>query len=323
MTPTPHSGDIFRAAIAARLESSRRILLAGAGGGFDVFAGLPLYLALRNAGKHVELANLSFTYLGGTDAERLGPSLWRATHSTSGEAKYFPEKYLAEWLHRQSISADVYCFDKVGVRPLRDAYAYLATTLSLDTIVLIDGGTDILMRGDEAGLGTPAEDMTSLAAVHGLDVPTKLVSCLGFGIDSFHGVCHAHFLENVAALERAGGYLGTHSLHLSMPEVAMFRDAVEYTHDRMPHRQSIVNGSIVSALEGQFGNFQRTARTGKSELFINPLMAMYWHFDLRAVAERSLYLASLEGTDTIFEVQLRIEAFQHSVTSRPRTTIPC
>jgi hypothetical protein len=23
------------------------------------------------------LANLSFTYLGGTDAERLGPSLWR------------------------------------------------------------------------------------------------------------------------------------------------------------------------------------------------------------------------------------------------------
>ena len=156
-----------------------------------------------------------------------------------------------------------------------------------------------------------------------LEVPTKLVSCLGFGIDAFHGVCHAHFLENVAALEQAGGYLGTHSLHLSMPEVAMFRDAVEYTHQRMPHRQSIVNGSIVSALEGHFGDFHRSKRTGESELFINPLMTMYWHFDLLSVAERSLYLGLLEATESIFDVQLRIEAFQDSVTSRPRMKIPC
>jgi hypothetical protein len=320
---TNENEDIFRAPVASRLDSSRRILLAGAGGGFDIFAGLPLYHALRRAGKHVELANLSFTYLGGTDAERLGPNLWRVSHSSSGESTYFPEKYLAEWLHRSSIPAHVYCFEKAGVRPLREAYAYLAEHLTLDTIVLVDGGTDILMRGDEAGLGTPAEDMTSLAAAYQVDVPTKIVSCLGFGIDAFHGVCHAHFLENVAGLEQAGGYLGTHSLHLSMPEVAMFRDAVEYTHQRMPRWQSIVNGSIVSALEGRFGNFHRSTRTGGNELFINPLMAMYWHFDLRSVAERSLYLASLTETDTIFEVQLRIEAFRDSVASRPRTKIPC
>ncbi len=320
---TASTGDIFRVPFSARLDGSKRVLVAGAGGGFDIFAGLPLFLALRRAGKHVELANLSFTYLGGTDAERLGPCLWRVTHSSRGEAKYFPEKYLAAWLRRRSLHSDVYCFDKVGVRPLREAYAYLVKELSIDTVILIDGGTDILMRGDEAGLGTPAEDMTSLAAVHGLDVPTKLVSCLGFGIDAFHGVCHAHFLENVAALEQTGGWLGTHSLHLAMPDVAMFRDAVEFAHDQMPHRQSIVNGSIVSALEGRFGNFQRTERTGGSELFINPLMAMYWHFDLTAVAERSLYLRMLEETETVFDVQLRIEAFQKAVKSRPRAIIPC
>ncbi len=321
--PTATPGDLFVVPFSARLEDSKRILIAGAGGGFDIFAGLPLYFALQRAGKHVELANLSFTYLGGTDAERLGPSLWRVQHSNEGEAKYFPEKHLAEWLRRSVHPADIYCFDKVGVGPLREAYAHLAKELSLDTVVLIDGGTDILMRGDEAGLGTPAEDMTSLAAVHGLDVPTKLISCLGFGIDAFHGVCHAHFLENVAALEQTGGWLGTHSLHLGMPDVAMFRDAVEFAHQRMPHRQSIVNGSIVSALEGHFGNHQRTDRTGGSELFINPLMAMYWHFDLGAVARRSLYLHMLEGTNTMFEVQARIEAFQNSVKSRPRRAIPC
>jgi hypothetical protein len=315
-------GDLFRAPIAARLDKARRVLLAGAGGGFDVFAALPMFLALQRAGKQVYLANLSFTYLGGTSAERLGACLWRVDH-TSGEARYFPEKYLADWLHAHSLPSDVYAFEKVGVRPLREAYGYLAETLDLDTVILVDGGTDILMRGDEAGLGTPAEDMTSLAAVHGLSVETKLVSCLGFGIDAFHGVCHAHFLENVAALEQTGGYLGAHSLHLSMPEGALFREAVAFAHERMPHRQSIVNGSIVSALEGQFGDFQRTARTADSELFINPLMSLYWHFELGAVAERSLYLASLEGTSTMFEVQVRIEAFHKAAAIRPWRAIPC
>jgi len=314
---------LFRAPIAARLDEANRVLLAGAGGGFDVFAALPMFLALHGAGKQVYLANLSFTYLGGTSAERLGACLWRVDHTSHGEPHYFPEKYLAEWLHAHSLPSDVYAFEKVGVLPLREAYTHLAESLNLDTVILVDGGTDILMRGDEAGLGTPAEDMTSLAAVQRLPVETKLVSCLGFGIDAYHGVCHAHFLENVAALEQTGGYLGAHSLHLSMPEVALFRDAVTYAHERMPHRQSIVNGSIVSALEGKFGDFQRTARTADSELFINPLMSIYWHFDLAAVAERSLYLASLEGSKTIFYVQLRIEAFHNAVACRPRRPIPC
>jgi hypothetical protein len=82
----------------------------------------------------------------------------------------------------------------------------LFTRLRPASRVLVDGGTDILMRGDEAGLGTP-EDMSSLAAVAALpDSLVRLVACLGFGIDSYHGVCHAHVLENLAALQRAGAF---------------------------------------------------------------------------------------------------------------------
>ena len=60
------------------LESSKRILLAGAGGGFDIFCGLPLFFALRNAGKEVHLASLSFSALSATKAERLSPALFKA-----------------------------------------------------------------------------------------------------------------------------------------------------------------------------------------------------------------------------------------------------
>ncbi|NJP89505.1 hypothetical protein HCN51_08605 [Nonomuraea sp. FMUSA5-5] len=49
--------------LSARLGRSRRILVAGAGGGFDVYAGLPLALSLWGAGKEVHLANLSFSHL--------------------------------------------------------------------------------------------------------------------------------------------------------------------------------------------------------------------------------------------------------------------
>jgi hypothetical protein len=307
-----------------RLEGCDRVLLCGAGGGFDVFTALPLMFALRRAGKEVYLANLTFTYLGGTDAEYLMPALARVTAQTSGEDRYSPERYLCEWLDRQSpdICHSIYCFEKTGVPALTAAYRHLVRTLDVDGVVLVDGGTDILMRGDEAGLGTPAEDISSLAAAYALDTPVRIVTCLGFGIDAFHGVCHAQFLENVAALAADDGYLGAHSLTPGMEEADRYRAAVEYVHERMPARQSIVNGSIVSALESRFGDYHRTDRTRSSELFINPLMCIYFSFELAAVARRCLYLEQLGGTSSIFEVQAIIDGFRKTVPLREYKAIP-
>jgi hypothetical protein len=229
---------------------------------------------------------------------------------------------LASFLADVDPDVSIYAFEKVGVAPLRRAWATLVAHLDVDAIVLVDGGTDILMRGDEAGLGTPEEDMVSLAAVSGLPTPVKLVCCVGFGIDAFHGVCHAHFLENVASLTRVGGYLGAQALLPSMPEVKKYLEAVEYAARLSPGRESIVNTSLASAIEGHFGDHQRSVRTSGSKLFINPLMSMLWTFDLDAVAKQSLYLKDLEGTMMIYEVSARIEAFREGVTRRPRTVIP-
>lgn len=52
-----------------RLRDHHRILVAGAGGGFDVYAGLPLAHALRAQGKQVHLANLAFSDLDRLDIE--------------------------------------------------------------------------------------------------------------------------------------------------------------------------------------------------------------------------------------------------------------
>jgi hypothetical protein len=308
--------------LPSSLENNKRILVAGAGGGFDVYAGLPIYERLRALGRHVFLANLSFVHLGTTNAAALTPALHAVEPNTHGPDVYFPERTLARFLAARGDNATVYAFEKLGVAPVREGYAHLVKLLELDAIVLVDGGTDILLRGDEAGLGTPAEDMASLAAVAATNVPTKIVACVGFGIDTYHGVCHAHWLENVAALTADGAFLGATALLKSMTEVQTYLDAVKFADLATPTQPSIVNGSIASAIEGQFGDYHRSQRTSNSKLFINPLMSLLWMFDLPAVARRNLYLESLMDTKTSWDIHLAIEGFGETVQRRPWQAIP-
>ncbi len=216
------------------IEHAQSILLAGAGGGFDIFSGLPLYFGLRDQGKQVHLANVSFSPLFAANGRWLSPALMEVTAETQGRGSYFPEKYLAQWFAAQGEQIPIYCFARTGVQPLLLAYQTLVDMLQVDAIILVDGGTDSLMRGDEPGLGTPEEDIASIAVVHQLPLATKLLVCLGFGVDTFHGVCHAHFLEAVSDLVSRDGFLGTWSLMQTMPEVQRYREATEAVLRKMP-----------------------------------------------------------------------------------------
>jgi hypothetical protein len=308
--------------VLERLAGAKHVVLAGAGGGYDVFAAVPLALALQARGQRVSFANLSFTALSQVDGRRVHPQVVEVRADTLGPPEYFPEVLLARWLSARRGGEPVYAFAKVGVRPLREAWRALQAELGFDAVVLVDGGTDILMRGDEAGLGTPTEDLSSVAAVHALDVSTKLIVCIGFGVDRYHGVCHAHFLENVAALAKGGASLGVTALLAQMPEAAAYLELVEFATQTARASASIVNLSIASAIEGRFGNVQRTPRTSNSELFINPLMALAWGFELGAVARRCLYLDLIQETETAFELAARIEAFREQVEVRPWKDLP-
>lgn len=312
---------MLRPTLFTRLERHDRILIAGAGGGFDVYAGLPLFIAARAMGKDVFLASLSFTQLQQTTAATLAPHLSVVTPETSGSDLYFPERSLAGWLSERGLPSTVYAFDKVGVRPLRAAYVRLVEELDIGAIVLVDGGTDILMRGDEVGLGTPAEDMSSLAAVSRLNGIEGFVASIGFGIDAYHGVCHSLVLENIASLTRKGGYLGAFSVTADSAEGRAYLDAIDRAQQgaTLP---SIVNGSIAAAIEGRFGDVRFSARTEPGDLFINPLMGLYFTFDLQTVARQSLYLSRLEDTETMFEVAERIATFKRPAGVRPWVTYP-
>lgn len=316
---------MFEPLIFERLRGARRVLLAGAGGGFDVYATLPLALALVRAGVDVALASLSFSALYG-----LGSDVWLGEDvavirpdTPSAFDGYFPERTLARWLEPNGLEPTVYAFPKVGVQPLRAAYRRLLDHLDADAVILVDGGTDLLMRGDESGLGTPEEDMASLAALHGIDGITKLAASIGFGIDSFHGVNHAHVLENVAALARDGAYLGAFSVPRQSEAGDLYLDAVAHAQAATTMHPSIVHGQIAAAIRGEFGDVQFTERTRGSELFVNPLMAVYFTFDLDGLAARNLYLDLIENTVQIRQISSLIENFREELaTTRKPRVIP-
>lgn len=315
---------MFTPPFVDRLASASSVLIAGAGGGFDVFSGLPLYFALRERGVEAHLASLTFTYIGATEAEHLGRGVFRVDADTIGPSQYFPERHLAAFLEQRGEPAPVWTVERQGVRALKLAYERLHQRLGFDTLVLVDGGTDSLMRGDETGLGTPAEDIASILAANALPVDHRYLLCLGFGVDRYHGVSHAQFLERVADLARDGAYLGAWALLPEMPAVRTFVEATEYVQARTPGRESIVCASILSAIEGQFGNVHRLERTRRSgsDLWINPLMSMYWAFELGPVADRVLYADWVEDTDTFTELVLRIEAYRKDLQIRRWDDIP-
>jgi hypothetical protein len=304
--------DCMRLPFFTALDGAERILLAGAGGGYDIFTGLPLYFGLRAMGKTVHLANLSFSHIYASTGKRIGEALVEVTNHAEGSMRYFPEKHLADWFHTvRGESVPIYCFDQTGARPITTAYQNLVAHLGgVDAVILVDGGTDSLLRGDEPQLGTPEEDMVSLAAVDALEsVTTKILVSLGFGVDTFHGVCHGLWLENAAALIREGAYLGAWSVTPDMTEAKEYARAVEYVHKRMSNHPSIVNSSILAAIEGQFGNHHATYRTEGSELFINPLMSLYWAFRLEPVVKRNLYIERLRDTESYMDVIMAINRF--------------
>jgi hypothetical protein len=151
------------------LEDSQNVLIAGAGGGYDVFCGLPMYLYLKSRGKKVHLANLSFADVMRSTARKITEAMVEVRATTSSYGTYFPELYLAQWFLSEGEKVSIYAMENTGVKPLTQAYQALVKLLEIDTIILVDGGTDSLMRGDEFDLATPVEDAASIAAVSSLN----------------------------------------------------------------------------------------------------------------------------------------------------------
>jgi hypothetical protein len=306
-----------------KLAKCKNLLIAGMGGGFDIFCGLPIYFELKKRGQNIHLANFSFSDIENVrHGVRLSPTLVGITFDSKNIYPYFPEFYLSEWFKiNRDEDVTVWCFHKTGAYPLSKNYGILAEHLSLDGVLLVDGGVDSLMRGDEAEKGTIIEDATSLFAVNELtNIKNRYIVCTGLGAEQ--DITYAHVFENIAAITKEGGFLGACSLTPSMPVYQDFENAVLHVQSKPFHDPSVINSSIVSAVRGNYGDYHLTEKTKGSRLWISPLMALYWFFDFNIVIRRNLFLPQLQGTLTFRDALNRVMEFGRHINSRKQTNVP-
>lgn len=297
--------------IQSCIKPSQRVLIAGAGGGFDFLCGVPLMLALEAQGCETHLANLTFTsFKNASEVRRHTHSLVEITSASSGDS-YFPEKWLAQWFkERFRRELSIWCFEATGLVPYQQSYAYLVNHLQIDTILVVDGGVDSLLRGDEHSLGTPLWDALTVGAVHQLEGPQKLLASVAFGAERWDKISHAQALARIADLTRAAALLGVTSLLRAMDEGKYFMEAAQFIFDHQPGvRQSTVVSALLAALNGEFGERPVNAYTQATPLWVSPLMCLYWFFDLDEVARQKLFLPCLAGTQTLAEAAAQLRAW--------------
>jgi len=315
-------------------NQSKNILLAGMGGGYDVFAGLPLYFELSDLKKkghpfgNIVLANLSFTEkLTATDLGlKVTPYCIESRYSdykkANREKEYdaslgYPRNYYAEWhlskwfYERHSEDIPVYAFSlfDMGVPQLTEAFDKICKMYSIDTIILCDAGVDSILKGDEQGMGTFAEDLLSILAVKNMNVPYKYLMCVGLGTEG--DISEYDFLENWAAIQANGGFLGSVCWQKEMKSVQEYLDAMAHS---VPTNSSI-NAQIVESIPGRYGKYMPDYLVSRLNhpLILNPLMAMSWYFDLNTVIEYRKYLdafnkaSSVTNTHSIMEVQRMLD----------------
>src|SRR5262249_27732669 len=135
-------------------------------------------------------------------------------------------------------------------------------------------------------------------------------------------ISHAQVLENVAALAQTEQFLGSCALVRQMEAYREYERALAYVHEKQAQTPSVINASIVAAVKGQFGTRHLSRNADGRRSWISPLTALYWFFDLEAVAVRNLLLPQLRATNTFNEAMRIVLDLRQMLPIRKPSSIP-
>lgn len=232
-------------------DLGHRVLLFGCGGGYDVYNGFFLYRELCRRGHKVHLANYSFADDLFRYADTVIVRVTGEEPRTKKNAAYFPEADLARFLRHPVYAVRLFGPDRVW--PEMQA---LCDELQIDSLVLVDGGHDAMILGEETEWGSPLEDTSSLIVAFRLTVPSKFVVCVSAPTE---GMDWPLFLKNVAPL-------CTQWRPTCTDDVGAFESLL----DRLkPQSRSIPNECILACLKGVRDEHHENPRL-KERLFDNP-----------------------------------------------------
>lgn len=289
------------------IPPNSKVLIAGAGGGYDFLCGLPIALELQKQGHLIFFSNYSFTDLKAVqNAEWLEEGLLKVSFDSKVKSTgYFPESKLSQWFKVEfNVDIPVFCYSNIGIKSLTTLFNYLCQKYFLTHLIIIDGGVDGIFRGDEYDLGTPSMDSISIISGSLSSFPNKIYSFSAFGTEGIkHEISHAQVLMRVSDLIKQEKMIGVSSLIKGSYSGEKFMRAVRfiYQNSSREHESNIVS-SIISSIQGAFGETAVNSKTQERTIWVSPLTSLFWFFNLDAVAKMKLFYEDSLTTDTVEEV---------------------
>lgn len=314
--------------VVMQLKKANNILIMGIGGGFDVFSGLPIYSTLEKMGMNVHLANYTHsdwsTMSEYAEIIPMAQGCAGVTGNIRQASKNFPEAYLASWfkeIKEQDVSIWLFKRDQ-SVKEYSNSLNTLIKHLEIDAILLIDGGVDSIMVGDEEGSGTMMEDTLSLAAVKYAEVPIKILSCVGFGTELEEKLSHYLALENMAKISKQGGFYGSCSIVDFMNCFQEYKDACLHVWNQPDHRKSHIQPRVISSAEGEFADYHMYPMEKTIDIFVSPLSSIYWFYNAEAAIYNNAVIPVIEEKETFYDaVQVGVPMIKN-LKKRLRRDIP-
>ncbi len=312
-------------------EDLKNILIAGCGGGYDFLHGMLLYHQLLELGKKIIIHSFSFTNIDSIKENyeniyNSGKAVVKKVNSKSiSELTYCPEIHLCDFLdkeYKDGQKHEVYASNarQFTVPQLTDFYKNLVEKENIDAILLIDGGSDSLMKGDEEGLGDPIEDAVSLCAISQLNIKEKILINIGLGCDRFNHVSDASSLRAISEAIEANAYLGAFHFYKGTKGFEFYKFCIDYISDKQ-NWHSIVSESIISASQGFFGSKEvpkRLQSRANDQVYLWPLMSIMWTHDLDFFAGRSLICEWIKNEKSTLECHLALERGRHRIENKIR-----
>jgi hypothetical protein len=213
-----------------------------------------------------------------------------ATATVDGIA--FAEAGVADHLGARTVLIDV----TGGAVGAAGGIAAAMEHLGCDLLLGVDVGGDVLGRGHEEGLASPLCDAVMVAAMlRAAPRPGALLAVVGAGCDG--ELSPAAVLDRVAALGRAGAWLGTWGVS---PEIAT---ELEETADRVPTEASL---QVARCARGETGT--APIRGGRREVELGPAGALTFFFDPFAAVPELPLATAVRESETIDEARNALAA---------------
>lgn len=203
--------------------------------------------------------------------------------TTTDDGVAFAESGVADFIGAPTALIDVTRGATGASRGIRAAME----RLDCDLFLGVDVGGDVLGRGDEEGLASPLCDAVMVAGMlEAVGEGDALLAVVGAGCDG--ELTPAQVLEHVAALGRAGAWLGTWGVP---PEAA---GELERAAERVPTEASLM---VARCARGEIGMVP--IRGGRRQVELGPAGALAFFFDPVAAVEELPLARAARGSETI------------------------